>query len=65
MRKMRKQRMILIVLVVFSLAVGAVVMSQAPSPDEPPWYIEIITGLDILALQDQRQALTAAQILLV
>ena len=43
------KRMILIVLLVSGLAVGTVVMSQPPFPNEPSWYIEI-TGLDDFSL---------------
>jgi len=43
------RRMILIVLLVSGLAVGTVVMSQPPFPNEPFWYIEI-TGLNNFSL---------------
>lgn len=43
------RKVVLIAITLFGLLMGAVVMSQPPFPEEPPWYIEI-AGLDNFAL---------------
>ena len=42
-------RKVVLIVMLFTLFAVAVVMSQPPFPDEPPWHIEI-TGLDNFTL---------------